>query len=150
MELKKIAKTLVAVHSFKTSLSKINDAVGVKPMQIMEALQKQNLEPNAPQIWNYIGCDGKMESEFTLEICFPVDKKGSDTKVIVFKELPPFNCLSYIHNGSWSEFGKVYVKIFSEMGKTGAIPTGINREVYLNCDFEDPSKCITEIQIEVK
>lgn len=150
MEQKKIERTLVAAHSCKTTLSKINDLVGNKPNQIMEELKQQNIHPIGPQIWNYLGCDGKMDTDFTLEICVPVEQMGINSNIIEFKDLPDFSCLSHTHNGPWSEFGEVYCNLFTDIDKKGHIPTGTCREVYHHCDFEDQSKCITEIQVEVQ
>ena len=150
MELKKIEKTLVAAHSFRTTLSKLNESVGVKPDMIMGKLKEQGITPIAPQIWNYLDCDGKMDTEFTLEICVPVEQKGKDDNEVFFKELDDYSCVSHTHKGPWSEFGNVYMKLFDDLGKNGHIPTGTCREVYHHCDFEDQSKCVTEIQVEVQ
>ncbi|TLX77032.1 GyrI-like domain-containing protein [Labilibacter sediminis] len=150
METKKIEKTLVAVHSFKTTLAKINDAVGIKPNLIAQELAKQAIEPTASQIWNYIDCDGKPDTEFTLEICFPVKQRGEDTNDVSFKTLNNFSCISHVHEGPWNEFSDVYEKLFAGICKDGYTPTGQCREVYHHCDFEDQSKCVTEIQVEVK
>ncbi len=150
METKKIEKTLVAIHRLKTSLGKIHEAMGVLPQRAMEEIQKQDINPVAPQVWHYVDCDGKMDSEFTLEICLPVDKKGKDTDFIQFGDLSEFDCVSYVHNGPWSEFESAYHHIFAEMEKAGQVHgTGV-REVYHHCDFEDQSICVTEIQIEVQ
>lgn len=150
MEQKTIESTLVAMHSMKTSLVKIHEAIGVKPNMIVEELKKQGIEPAAPQIWSYTGCDGKPETEFSLDICIPVATKGENTPNITFTNLNKVNCLTYIHNGPWSEFGQVYENIFAQIAEVGKIPSGQFREVYLNCDFEDQSKCVTEIQIEIQ
>jgi effector-binding domain-containing protein len=150
METKKIEKTLVALHSFKTSLAKIHEAVGVKPNQIMEELTKQGIKPSGPQIWHYTGCDGQKDTEFTLDICVPVVQKGVDTGFITFKELDTFYCATQILHGSWDRLEKAYYKLFEEIGKTGKTPTEKAREVYLNCDFENQNNCITEIQVEIQ
>jgi effector-binding domain-containing protein len=150
METKKIEKTLVAAHRFKTSLAKIQEAVGVKPNQIMEELTKQGIEPSGPQIWHYTDCDGQKDTEFTLDICVPVVKKGADTDFITFKELDAFNCATQVLHGPWDGLEKAYYQLFEEIGKAKKTPTGTTREVYLNCDFENQSKCITEIQAEIQ
>jgi len=149
METKKIKQTLVAAHTFTTSLSKINEAVGVKPNQVMEELAKQGIQATAPQIWNYIGCDGQMDTDFTLQICMPVSQKGQDTAFVNFIELNDYSCIVHTHNGPWSEFAAVYEKLFADMVKEGHQPTGNCREIYHHCDFEDQTKCVTEIQVEI-
>lgn len=148
MEAKKVEGTLVAVHSLKTNLTRIYKNVGVTPNQIMEELGTQNIKAIAPQIWKYTGCDGQMDTEFTLEVCIPVEKKGKNTNFISFKELEAFTCLTHVHKGPWSDFANLYPILFNKLGQMGKTPTGNFREVYHHCDFEDVSKCITEIQIE--
>jgi len=149
MESKKIESTLVAVHSLKTTLSTISEAVGVVPNKVMEEINEQGISPVAPQIWNYVDCDGNMDSEFTLEVCVPVQKKGADTDFITFKNLQEYRCETHMHKGPWSDFAQVYPKLFMELEKQGKKSTGSCREVYHTCDFEDQTKCVTEIQIEV-
>ena len=149
METKKVAPTTVAVHSIKTSLSTINKAVGVVPNMIMEEIQKQKIQSTAPQIWHYIDCDGQMDTEFNLDICVPVAEAGKENDLISFKELSAFKCITDMHHGPWSELGAAYEKLFAELAQQGFKPSGQCREVYHHCDFEDQSKCITEIQVEV-
>lgn len=150
MELKKVEETLVAIHSLRTSLSKISEVVGVMPNLMYEQLKQQGIEAVAPQIWNYVDCDGKMDTEFTLEICIPVNQKGENTEIIYFDKLRSLSCVSHLHKGAWSEFGSVYEKLFSDIAIEEHKATGNCREVYHHCDFEDQSKCVTEIQIEIQ
>lgn len=150
METKKVEKVMVAVHSLTTSLNKIHEAIGVKPDLVKNELKSQNIKPSGDQIWVYTGCDGKQDTSFKLDICIPVNENGTNTSNIHFNNLAEFSCVSYIHNGPWSDFGKVYERMFSEIGQKGQIPTGNFREIYINCDFEDPNKCITEIQVELQ
>jgi effector-binding domain-containing protein len=97
-----------------------------------------------------MGCDGKMDSKFTLEMCVPVNKKGEETDFIRFAELPAVKCVTHKYQGLWAEIGKVYCNLFGDLEKNGYIPTGNIREVYLQWDMEDQQKNITEIQIEIK
>lgn len=150
METKKIEATLVAKHSFTTTLAEIMSGQLNQPSKLMEEVSGQGFNAHVPHIWNYIACDGKMDSTFTLEICVPVDKKGEDTDFIRFAELPPVKCVSRMYKGPWSEIGPVYDKFFDDLGKEGQIPVGNCREVYHHWDMEDQQKNITEIQIEIK
>ncbi len=149
MDVKKVDKTRVAVHRFKTSLAKIHEAVGVKPQMVYEELIRQHIEPIAPQIWNYIGSDGKLDTQFTLEICIPVSKIGEDNHLISFRNLNEFKCVTHMLKGPWSELGNTYDKLFQQIKRVEIIPTGNCREVYHHCNFEEQDKCITEIQVEI-
>jgi effector-binding domain-containing protein len=150
MEIKQVDSTMVAMHRFKTRLSKIHEFVGVIPNKVIKELEFQGITITSSQIWSYSECDNICsDGEFNLEICFPVECKGADTDFIQFKELPKIQCVAYLHKGAWSEFGDVYKRLFSELTNEGKVPTGNSREIYLHCNFEDQTKCITEIQIEV-
>uniref|UniRef100_UPI00321750BE GyrI-like domain-containing protein n=1 Tax=uncultured Draconibacterium sp. TaxID=1573823 RepID=UPI00321750BE len=150
METKKIETTLVAKHSFTTTLAEVMAGKFTQPQKLMNEVAAQGFKVHVPHIWNYIDCDGKMDSQFTLEMCIPVEKKGKDTDFIRFSELPEVKCVSHIYNGPYTEMGPVYEKLFGDLEKNKQIPTGNCREVYLHWEMENQEKNITEIQIEVQ
>ena len=150
MEIKTSNKTLVFSYETKTTLKNMMTAIGEKPNDLMAELQKQGINPAGSQIWTYEGCDGNPDAEFKLKITVPAEKKGTDKGEMKFIELPEFKFAGTTHNGPYSEFQGVYCKLMEDIAKAGLIPDGSSREVYLNCDFEDQSKCITEIQVGVK
>jgi len=150
METKEIDVVLVAKHSFTTSLAEVMAGKLDQAQKLMAEVTRQGYNAHVPHIWNYIACDGKMDSRFTLEMCIPVDKKGEETDFISFAELPAAKCVSYMHKGAYSEMGAVYEKLFGDLGKNGQIPTGNCREVYHHWEMENLENNITEIQIEVQ
>lgn len=103
-----------------------------------------------PQIWQYNGSDGNPETEFQLDICVPVSAFVGDPGEFSFDELPSVRCLCETHKGAWSEMGHTYQKMIGEMMKNSWTFTGITREIYINCDFENQQNCITEVQIALK
>jgi len=150
MNIKKIDKTLVGAIEVKTNLLEIQKHVGTTPEKLMQEVMKQGINPAGPQIWEYVGCDGEdMSKEFTLKITIPVDKKGNDTEICKFIELPEFKCIETTHNGSWDEFKEVYEKIVGDILKQGHQLTWSSREIYEHCDFEKPENCITHIQVGI-
>lgn len=150
METKKIEATLVAKHSFTTSLAEVMAGKLTQPEKLMSEVTSMGYNAHVPHIWNYIACDGKVESKFTLEMCVPVDRKGEETEFVKFAELPAAKCASHTHKGPYNEMGSVYEKLFGDLEKNGQIPTGNCREVYLHWDMENQENNITEIQIEVQ
>lgn len=150
MKQETINPTVVACYELTTNLIKIGEAVGVIPQQIIEEVARQGLEVAGDQIWEYQGCDGDPQKNFTLKITVPVNTKGSNTENIVFTELPPFKCITHVHEGAWSEFPEVYQNLMQEMTKEGLGFNGVNREIYRKCDFENPANCITELQIGIQ
>ncbi len=150
MEMKTIASVTVACYNLNTNLIKLKDAVGVMPAKLMDEIRSQGIEPTGPQIWHYQGCDGDPATEFLLKICFPVNKVGINNNEITFETLGEFKSLSAIHNGPWSEFQSVYENLIGELLCSGYEMNGLNREIYLHCDFENQNNCVTEIQIGIK
>jgi len=150
METKKIETTLVAKHSFTTTLEEIMAQKLDQPEKLMKEVARQGYDVQVPHIWNFIACDGKMDTQFTLEMCIPVDKKGEETDFIRFDELPAIKCVSHMYKGAYSEVGLVYEKLFGDLGKNGQIPTGNSREVYHRWDMENQKNNVTEIQVEVQ
>jgi effector-binding domain-containing protein len=148
MEHKQIEMQPVFYKTVKTNLKNIGQYVGNMPAQLMEDLAKEGLQPEGPQIWRYIGSDGNIETEFDLQVGIPVsEKREGDER---FSEFEPFKCASFIHKGSWSEFGKVYERIIGEVMVAGHKMNGETREIYHNCDFENEQNNVTEIQIGIE
>ena len=149
METKTVEKTLVAKHSFTTTLSEIMSGKLTQPQKLMGEVAKQGFDVYVPHIWSYIGCDGQLEKTFTLEMCIPVNKKGENTDFITFEELPEIKSVGCTHKGGYCNLGDSYCKLFKEIEKEGIKPSGNCREVYLHCDMNKPENNVTEIQVEI-
>lgn len=150
MERKTVQKLEVLQCSLSSSLKTLVADVGEKPNQLMEKVAALGLEVSGPQIWRYQGSDGNPDTVFSLEICVPVKETKGDASPFRFVTLAETDCLSEIHQGSWMNMGNTYQKLIGEMSRKGIVPTGTSREVYLNCDFENQDKCITEVQLELQ
>jgi effector-binding domain-containing protein len=150
MEIKCIQPVLVCGVKVRTSLQTIMQYVGDMPEKLMNEIASQGINPVCSQIWKYTGCDGNPETVFDLMICIPVDKQGEDRNGFEFLTLETFTCATHLHKGSWSEIAAAYCQLMGEITANGSKITGASREVYLNCDFEDPSSCLTEIQLEIQ
>jgi len=148
MKIKTIQSQLVYFKTFETTLKDINQLVGDKPAEIIEEIQMAGLELNGPQIWEYKGADGLPDTKFTLNICVPI-KEGNKVHEDSIKTLEEFKCGTDIMNGSWNNFKNAYCKLIGEiMGQKHQLSTTC-REIYINCDFENPENNITEIQMEI-
>ena len=151
MEIKTIKTATTLGFKMKTTLANMMQEVGEKPATLMQEAQKLGLQIVGAQVWVYEGCDGNVESEFDLTVTIPIaEKKGEPEYGFSYIDLPEFKCAITIHNGPYSEFGDVYCKFMAEIAQAGKEYIGSSREVYLNCDFEDQSKCVTEIQVGIQ
>lgn len=150
MEKKTVQKTTVLCISLNTTLKTMMTDTGNRPNELVEKALELQLGIDGPQIWVYDGADGKLNTPFELTIALPVTKTTRATGEFRFAEFPEIDCISEIHNGPWAKLGETYQKLMPAFMKQGLNYTGISREVYHVCDFENPENCVTEIQIEVK
>ncbi len=147
MEKKNIKEINVLMYSMTTTLATIMTDPGQVPYEIVAKAQELGLEIAGPQIWQYVGVDGKPDTEFKLDICLPVKEAKGDAGKFRFEVLPEINCISEIHKGSWKNLANTYSRLFGEMSRKGIIPNGESREVYHAYDLENEEKNVTEIQI---
>jgi effector-binding domain-containing protein len=110
-----------------------------------------NLHVTGPVHWHYFGFTGDGSAQFTLEISLPVSEvvNGYDGN-FHFKRTQPFRCVSVVHEGGWLTIPESYARLMQFMADNKLEPVGVNREIYLNADFNDPEANITEVQLGVK
>ncbi|MDA3867635.1 MAG: GyrI-like domain-containing protein [Salinivirgaceae bacterium] len=147
MEIKTIQPVKVFHKTVKTNLANIHNYVGTMPAQLMEEADNLGLNVCSPQIWRYLGSDGNPETEFTLQIALPIAEPNNNIDNLA--KLDAFKCAAFIHEGSWSEFGKVYERIIGDVMTARLKMSGETREVYHQVDFENEANNVTEIQIGI-
>lgn len=103
-----------------------------------------------PVQWHYFGFVGDASKPFTLEIALPVSEviAGYDGS-FHFKRTDIFKCVSLIHEGPWHELPSSYQRMMQFIQEENLVALGINREIYINTDFEHPDANITEVQIAI-
>jgi effector-binding domain-containing protein len=148
MEIKELQPVFVYYRQVITTLNEIGKYVGDTPAKLAGEAEAEGFKITGPQIWNYSGVDGKPDTKFTVDICFPVERKeGVQSKNT--KTIDGYKCASARVNGPWSDLHSAYNKLIAEMAAKLLQPSGTCREVYHVCDFENPSKCVTEIQLGI-
>lgn len=132
----------------ETSLHELSKFFDVAPALFAEAL-KHNLQVTGPIHWHYFGFTD-VSKPFTLEIALPVSETipGYDGP-FHFKRTEVFKCVSVMHDGNWLELGQSYQKLTGHAAALKLMPTGNNREVYVNVDFVNPEANVTEVQLGV-
>jgi effector-binding domain-containing protein len=100
--------------------------------------------------WHYVGFQGDENKAFTLEIAIPVGEVLQDYDGdFHFKRTELFRCVSLIHEGSWSMIPESYGRLKQFITEKKLKPLAVNREIYVNADFNNPEANITEIQIGI-
>ena len=150
MEKKSIEKTTVLMYSLEATLGTLMSDFGTIPSEIETKAQELALEVAGPQVWQYVGADGKPDTKFQLDICLPVKETKGDAGKFRFEELPAITCVSDIHKGSWAKLGDTYMRMFGEITRKGIQPANICREVYHHYDMENEVVNITEVQVAIQ
>lgn len=150
MEKKTVSATTVLMYALNATLKTIVTDSGNIPNELMAKAAELGLEVTGSQIWDYHGADGRPDTKFKMKICVPVKEAKGDPGKFSFEELPEITCISETHKGPWNQLGNTYHRIFGEMSRKKLAPTGANREIYINCDFENEENNITEVQVVVQ
>jgi effector-binding domain-containing protein len=133
----------------ETTIGELAGFLSVANELFKEAFEK-NLRVTGPVHWHYLGFTGDVTKPFTLEVALPVSNiLGDYDGQFHFKRTESFQCVSITHEGNWLEIPKSYEKLFQFALKKKLRPVGVNREIYINADFNDPDANITEIQLGV-
>lgn len=111
---------------------------------------ENTLRITGPVHWHYFGFTGDEAKTFTLEISLPVAEVISEYDGrFHFKRSEPFKCVSLVHEGNWLDIPEGYGRLMQFISKKNLTPTGMNRELYINVDFNNPEANVTEIQMGI-
>lgn len=133
----------------ETNMSDLGKLVPVGQSLLREAVSR-DLQITGPIHWHYIDFEGDASKAFTLEVALPVATFPKDYDgPFHFKRTEVYKSVSLVHDGSWLEIPASYDKIMHFMKAKNLKPKGVNREIYINADFEHPEANVTEIQLGI-
>ena len=150
MQIKEIKPINFLFFRTRTKVGELGRYVGIVARELYRDASLNDLEVTGPVYWNYIGFEGDESKEFTLEIALPIAEIPSHYEgKFRTKREDIFYCLSILHEGSWFDIPSSYAKLMEFMGTHQLSPIALNRELYINMDFNNPTANITEIQIGI-
>ncbi|ACT95115.1 GyrI-like domain-containing protein [Dyadobacter fermentans] len=150
MQTKTIQPIHVLCFETRTSLKEILQYVRVEARRLYRDAVRNDLEITGPVYWIYQGADGQADTVFTLTIALPVTPPTHTiNSPYQLKQLEAFECVSEDLYGNWDGLSNTYGSLFGEIMSRKLVPSGQNREIYLNMDFENPERNITEVQIGI-
>ncbi|MGV3603865.1 MAG: GyrI-like domain-containing protein [Dyadobacter fermentans] len=150
MQTKTIQPLHVLCFETRTSLKEILQYVRVEARRLYRDAIRNDLEITGPVYWVYQGADGQADTVFTLTIALPVTPPTHTiNSPYQLKQLEAFECVSEDLYGNWDGLVNTYGSLFGEIMSRKLVPSGQNREIYLNMDFENPERNITEVQIGI-
>lgn len=146
MHIKTYPPLTVLCSTHQTTMSQLDQFGPVMAELYAEAGRKSFI--NGPLHWIYYGMDGDPETVFTLEIALPVRKAFHSPKFRI-RELDLFKAITFPHEGLWEQLPGSRAQIMERLAEHHIPVTNECREVFLNINFAEPEKNITEIQIGV-
>lgn len=114
---------------------------------LFQEATRLGLTITGPIHWIYTGVSGDETNEFQLEVALPISQPGGPADALTYRSFRSFRCACYSFTGPWSDFMPVYDALFTQLYRDGHQNDGHVREVYAVVDLENPSNCVTEIQI---
>ena len=134
----------------ETTIAELHQHLVIAPQLFQEAVACK-LWITGPVHWHYIGFTGDYSQPFTLEISLPVSAiPDGYVGRFHFKRTELFKCVSAMHEGDWTKMGDAYAQVMTYISNEKLTTNGVNRELYINVDFEDLDANSTEIQIGIK
>ncbi|MGG7666302.1 GyrI-like domain-containing protein [Dyadobacter sp. BHUBP1] len=150
MQTKTIRPIHVLCFETRTSFREILQYVRVEARKLYQDAIRNDLEITGPIYWVYEGADGRPDTVFTLTIALPVTPPSHTIdSAYQLKQLETFECISEELYGSWDGLVNTYGALFGEIMSQNLAMSGQSREIYLNMDFENPDRNITEVQIGI-
>nr|WP_295929664.1 GyrI-like domain-containing protein [uncultured Dyadobacter sp.] len=150
MQIKTIQPIHVLYFETRTSFKEIFQFVRIEARKLYQDAVRNDLEITGPVYWLYQGADGRPDTVFTLTIALPVTPPthAIDSHYRL-KLLEAFECVSEELYGNWDGLVNTYGSLFGSVMSQKLAMSGQNREIYLNMDFENPDRNITEVQIGI-
>lgn len=150
MQTKTIQPIHVLYFETRTSFQEIFQYVRVEARKLYQDAVRNDLEITGPVYWVYQGADGRPDTVFTLTIALPVTPPSyTIDSPYQLKQLEAFECITEQLYGNWDGLINTYGSLFSEIMSQKLVMSGQSREIYLNMDFENPDRNITEVQIGI-
>lgn len=150
MQTKTIQPIHVLCFETRTSFQEIFQYVRVEARKLYQNAIRNELEITGPIYWVYEGADGRPDTVFTLTIALPVTPPSHTIdSAYQLKQLEAFECISEELYGSWDGLVHTYGALFGEIISQKLAMSGQSREIYLNMDFENPDRNITEVQVGI-
>ncbi|MCF0072589.1 GyrI-like domain-containing protein [Dyadobacter sp. CY261] len=150
MQTKTIQPIHVLCFETKTSFKELFQYVRVEARKLYQDAIRNDLEITGPVYWVYNGADGNAETIFTLTIALPITPPSHTINSHYrLKQLDVFECVTEQLYGNWDGLINTYGSLFGEIMSRKLVPSGQNREIYLNMDFDNPDRNITEVQIGI-
>ena len=151
LSVKMIEAQLAIYTELRTTLRNIMQDVGNIPEKILEEIEKLDLKPTAPMIFEYTEADGELDTEMGLCIAVPIENPTKYEGEFKIGELSGMKCAEATYVGPIHDIGsKGHEPLIQNIMEAGLKFTDRCREVYTKWEGPDAVDNITEIQMEIE
>ncbi|MFT3740879.1 MAG: hypothetical protein QM786_19185 [Breznakibacter sp.] len=138
------------VFNARLVLAQLSQHVGERARELYLLAAAEGLMPTGPVYWIYTGADGDPHTLFDLKIALPVTGLPHTAALSQLETIPPMTALAILHKGPWAILSQAYAQLARETGSKGLLPSGENRELYLQIDFERPENNLTLVMFGIQ
>ncbi|RRB04890.1 GyrI-like domain-containing protein [Larkinella rosea] len=150
MEIKEAKPLTTLAFSTRTTLKELGPFVRNVARDLYREAVRLDLEITGPIVWQYDGVDGKPDTVFGLDIVLPIQAfQGQPADGMAFKALEGWRCAYTEHDGSWDKLMATYGPFMGALVQGGYQICSLNREAYVNVDFENPANNVTQIYRQI-
>ena len=149
MQVKEVKPINFIYFRTETTVSGLQNFLSVSKELYREAV-KYDLQVTGPVHWHDDDFSMDETKPFILEVALPVSEIPSDYDgKFHLKRTQPFKCVSFVHEGPWNELPSTYNKMIQFITKNKLELAAVNREIYVNVDFNFPEANETEVQMGI-
>jgi effector-binding domain-containing protein len=136
--------------SSQTTLGQIGDEIRQSMDKIQPALKTGQVRPIGPALIIYHGVNGDPNTQFPLEVGFPVAPDTTAPDGFEVKKLETFRCASVLFSGSMQNIRHAYEAVYNDLQGAGLEPTEEGREAILFFEGPDSVNNVAMIEVGVK
>jgi effector-binding domain-containing protein len=133
--------------SSSTTLAQLGDHIRQSMQKVEPALKGGQIRPVGPALIIFHGVNQDPNSEFPLEVGFPVAADTTPPDGFEIKKLDTFRCATVLYSGSAQQIKRAYKAVYDDLLNAGLQPTDEGREAVLM--FEGPESVNNVAMIEI-
>jgi predicted transcriptional regulator YdeE len=136
--------------SSQTTLGQIGDQIRQSMEKIEPAIKAGQVKPVGPSLIIYHGVNGDPNTQFPLEVGFPVAPDTTAPDGFEVKKLDTFRCATVLFSGSMQNIRHAYEAVYNDLQGAGLEPTEEGREAILLFEGPDSVNNVALIEVGVK
>jgi predicted transcriptional regulator YdeE len=136
--------------SSQTSLAQLGQEVHQSMEKLTPDIKRGEIKPVGAPLIIFHGVNQDPNSQFPLQVGFPVAEDAKAPDGLEIKKLDSFRCATVLFSGSLQQIHHAYEKVYNDLLSEGLQPTDEGRQAILLFEGEDSVNNVAMIQIGVQ